>query len=291
MRRISFSSILVILVLLIAIPVLGQTTDEIYLPVIIRPAITPTPTSTQAPQPTPIPPTDDPKAYVNYYRSLAGVPAVTFNGTLDDNCWQHARYMAENEDPTHEQNPALPYASPAGQICAQNGNAWLGWASVSNYWQPRHSIEGWMSSTGHRLWLIYPTTPIFGYGFYTASNNYSGAALDVLSNANFTADPGFGGWPLRYPAPNQTNIPTGDFPITLSWRYFGSVPSITNVSLQTGAGQNVSNTYTTSLAASHKGVEVRATGGLQPGTNYSITIGGTYDGLPFSHSWQFTTVP
>lgn len=289
MQRQSFVIPLLILCFLLAIPVLAQTNEEVYLPIVVRPGLTPT--ATQAPQPTQIPPTDDPKALVNHYRSLAGVPPVTFNTVLDDNCWQHARYMAENQDLTHDQNPALPYASPAGQLCAQKGNAWLGWASIPNYWQPRHSIEGWMSSTGHRLWLIYPTTPTFGYGFYSASNNYSGAALDVLSTANFSADAAFTGWPLRYPAPNQVNIPAGDFPITLNWRYFGSAPTITNVTLQTGSGQNVPSTYTTSLAASHKGVEVRATGGLQSDTTYSIAITGSYDGSPFDYVWQFTTAP
>jgi hypothetical protein len=93
---------------------------------------------------------------VNGYRLRAGVPPVHEDATLNGNCFEHARYMAENNHLTHNQNSSLPYASPAGQICAQKGNAWLGWG---NGWTPADAIDSWMRSVGHRLWLLYPTTP------------------------------------------------------------------------------------------------------------------------------------
>ena len=43
-------------------------------------------------------------AQVNAYRALAGVPPVSEDTTLDAQCFEHARYMAENNDLTHEQN-------------------------------------------------------------------------------------------------------------------------------------------------------------------------------------------
>ena len=85
-----------------------QLSNQVFLPLIVRP-IPPLP--------------DDWLGRVNGYRARAGVPPVTEDATLNDNCFQHARYMAENDHITHNQNPSLPYASPEGQICAQRGNA------------------------------------------------------------------------------------------------------------------------------------------------------------------------
>jgi uncharacterized protein YkwD len=127
----------------------------VYLPIVLKDAVSPTPPADK----------NDIPAYVNYYRALAGVPAVTFDPALNDNCFQHARYMAVNNHLTHNQNPGLPFASPAGQVCAGNGNAWLGGGAGFPFWEPHHSVDGWMESVGHRLWLLYPTTPTFGFGF------------------------------------------------------------------------------------------------------------------------------
>lgn len=227
--------------------------------------------------------------YVNYYRSIAGVPAVTEDTTLDNNCWEHARYMAENNDLTHVQDPNLPYASAAGQICAGNGNAWLGGAFFQPYWEVHHSIEGWMESVGHRLWLLYPTTPTFGYGFYTASNNRAGAALDVLSTFNSSADDGYSGWPIRYPAPNQTDVPAEAYPITINWKYFGATPTVSSTSLITFGGTNLAHTADTNLPVGHKGIEIFPSQPLPANTTILVSVSGSYDGTPFTYTWQFTT--
>lgn len=253
------------------------------------PTVAPTNTPTVAPTSTPTPIVNDPKAYLNQFRVIAGVPAVTFDATLDDNCWQHARYMAENNDLTHEQNNQLPYASDAGEICANNGNVWLGGAFGTPYWEPTDPINGWLSSVGHRLWLLYPTTPTFGYGFYTAANNRAGGALDVLSSFNSSADADYDGWPVRYPAAQQSGIPATDYAITLQWPYFGPTPSINSTSLTTLEGDPIPHTATTALPVGHKGIVVRSGAALPNHTVIVVTITGSYDGEPFSHSWQFGT--
>ncbi len=225
----------------------------------------------------------------NTYRTIAGVPTVTGDATLDDNCFQHARYMAENNIITHDQDPNLPFASPEGQICAENGNAWLGSEFFQPYWQVHHTIEGWMGSVPHRIWLLYPTTPTFGYGFYTAANNRAGAALDVLSEANFSADASYTGWPVRYPAPNQTDIPATAYPITLNWAYFGATPVLDSTSLTAQGGGPIAHTANTTLDVGHKGIQILPTNSLPANTTFDVTVTGTYDGTPFSYSWQFTT--
>lgn len=268
--------------------------QDIFMPLVpndpsLTPTLTPTRTLTPTLTATPsTPPKQNWLTYVNWFRGLAGVPAVNDDAILNNNCWEHARYMGENLHLTHNQDPTKPYASAAGQICAGNGNAWLGWGTG---WQSYQPIDGWMGSTGHRLWLLYPTTPTFGFGFYQSANTSKGAggALDVLSRANFSADEAYAGWPIRYPASNQINVPPSRYPITLFWRYFGPAPTVTSTNLVTSGGSSLSHSVSTSLAAAHKGVEIVPTSNLPAGTRITVTINGTYNGAPFSVTWSFTT--
>lgn len=231
----------------------------------------------------PQPPADknDTLAYVNYYRALAGVPAVTFDATLNSNCLEGARYIAQTGIMRHDQS-----GSPAGLACVSQGNIWMGFGSG---WEPADTVDSWMGSVGHRLWLIYPTTPTFGYGFYTeASVPRSGAALDVLSTfANDGAS--YPGWPIRYPAAGQSGVPATAYPVTLSWRYFGSAPALGAASLTTSGGTPLALTSSTNLSANHKGVQLTPTSALPANTQINVSISGTYDGAPFSYSWSFTT--
>ncbi|WP_322511074.1 CAP domain-containing protein [Chloroflexus sp.] len=233
---------------------------------------------------------------VNGYRARAGVPPVTESSALNSNCWEHARYMAENNHLTHNQDPTKPFASPAGQICAQKGNAWIAWG---NSWQPADAVDSWMKSIGHRIWLLYPTTPTFGFGFYTTAtakcklNNYNllcnGAALDVLSHFNPGADTDYPGWPVRYPGIDQTDVPATTYPITLQWRYFGSTPSLTSTTLRVVGGNAIPHTSTTSLPVGHKGIAITPTVNLPANSLIEVSVSGTYDDQPFTYTWQFRT--
>jgi uncharacterized protein YkwD len=243
--------------------------------------------SKQAPTAEPIR-ISDPQQYVNAFRRTAGVPAVTFDQTLNDNCWLHARYMAEENEITHDERVGSPWYTPAGQSCGQKGNAWLGSEFNRAYWQPYHAIESWVASVGHRMWLLYPTTPVFGYGFYTANNNRAGAALDVLTRVNMGKDTSYAGWPVRYPAPDQTGIPAQAYSITLGWRYFGATPTVSSVSLSVN-GSPIPHTYSTSLPVGHKGIEIKPSQPFPPNSTIAVSVAGTYDGKPFNYAWSFKT--
>lgn len=226
---------------------------------------------------------------VNHYREIAGVPIVAEDTSLNSNCFEHARYMAENNILTHSQDPNLPYASPAGQACAERGNAWLGSEYHADFWKPLDSIEGWVHSVGHRLWLLYPTTSAFGFGYYESANYRAGAALDVLTTADFGTDESYTGWPIQYPAPDQLDIPDTQFPITLNWRYFGESPQIGMVDLKTADGTPLQHEATTNLPAGHKGIQITPTEPLPPQTVIKVSVTGTYESTPFTYTWQFTT--
>jgi len=223
---------------------------------------------------------------VNGYRVRAGVPPVNENSTLNGKCWEHARYMAENNDLTHNQDSSKPYASPSGQECAQKGNAWIGYGMN---WQPANAIDSWMESVGHRLWLLYPTTTSFGFGFYTINSGLrSAAALDVLTN--FSEGAGYAGWPVRYPGPGQTDVPAKQYPITLHWRYFGSIPTVTTTNLTVVGGAAIPHTVTTTIPGNHKGIVITPTTSLPANSLIEVSVSGSYDGQPFSFTWQFQTV-
>jgi uncharacterized protein YkwD len=226
---------------------------------------------------------------VNQKRREAGVPPVGNLGRLDKNCFDHARYMAVNNVLAHEQDPNLPYASANGQDCAEHSNAWLGGSRSKPGWTPEDSIEDWMTSVAHRLWLLYPTTDAVGYGFYTTqSKNRAAAALDVLSQADFSADSTYGGWPVKYPG-SRSFVPATRYPITLQWRYFGPKPTITSTSLRVVDGQAIAHDATTLLPVNHKGIKIVPREDLPANSKFVVTVNGKYDGRTFSFSWQFNT--
>jgi hypothetical protein len=237
------------------------------------------------------PPADTENALVlvNQLRTETGVPPVSESGVLNENCFEHARYMAENNVISHEQDPNLPYASSSGQNCAQNGNAWLGSKRTDSGWSPCDSVQGWMASVSHRLWILYPTTQTFGYGFFSEQeDNRAAAALDILSFARFDQDGAFNGWPIKYPQGNVI-VPSTRYPITLNWRYFGSKPQLGQTQLQTAAGQIFAHDANTNLPAGHKGIQLIPKQDLPPHTRITVTVSGTYEDQPFSYTWNFTT--
>ncbi len=227
--------------------------------------------------------------FLNYMRYHAGVPAAVDDPKLNDNCFEHARYMAENNVLTHQQNPQMPYYSDGGQKCAEKANAWLGTESPSNPWKPLDALYSWRTSVAHRLWMLYPTTTIFGYGFYATDGQRGGAAIDVLSTCDFNADERYKGWPVQYPGPSQRNIPASPYPITLNWRYFGPKPELYEARLSTADGKSIPHIANTDLDAGHKGIQILPKVAFPENTMIKVYISGAYEGRSFNYAWNFTT--
>lgn len=227
--------------------------------------------------------------FLNYMRYHAGVPAAIDDSRLNHNCFEHARYMAENNLLTHQEDPQMPFYSANGQICAKKANTWLGSESPNQPWRPMDALHSWRTSVAHRLWMIYPTTTVFGFGFYNSEEFRSGAAIDVLSNVNFDNDDKYSGWPIQYPGPGQRNIPAMPYPITINWRYFGPKPQLHAVRLTTEDGKAIPYDANTDLDAGHKGIQILPKVDLPERTVIKVTISGSYDGRPFNYSWDFMT--
>ena len=103
------------------------------------------------------------------------------------------------------------------------------------------------------------------------------------------ADPAYPGWPVRYPAPDQTQIPATHYPITLSWPYFGPVPLLASSRLVSEAGREIPHTANTDLPAGHKGIQILPEIELTPQTGYTVTVTGSYNDEPFTYTWSFAT--
>jgi uncharacterized protein YkwD len=248
---------------------------QIYLPLLFR-----SPTSAQI----------SGRDLINQMRANAGVPPVRYSPVLERNCFEHSRYMAENGILSHTQNPNYPYATSGGQNCAQQGNVWLGYTPPTKLWNSADPVRDWMGSVSHRIWLLYPTSTKFGYSFYTsqaAKNN--GAAVDVLSGANFSADEAYDGWPVRYPGSGEKGIPAAQYPISLNWRYFGPEPEIGSVRLTTGSGDKIAHEATTQMSIGHKGIQIIPKTALPEESKIVVTVSGKYDDASFTKTWHFFT--
>lgn len=227
---------------------------------------------------------------INQLRANAGVPRVSYSSILERNCFEHARYMAENGILTHQQDPSYPYASENGQICAKQSNVWLATGMPAADWNSDDAVMNWMTSVSHRIWLLYPTTKKFGMGFYTSHDGaHAGAALDVLSRADFTADENYDGWPVRYPGSGERNIPATRYPITINWRYFGPEPELGSVRLTRANGTAIAHEATTQMSIGHKGIQIIPKKALPLNSKIRVSVSGRYDGVPFSYSWSFYT--
>ncbi len=227
---------------------------------------------------------------INQLRAKANVPPVRYNPVIAENCLEHARYMAENGILTHQQNPKDPYYTRKGQFCAAQANVWLGSGGSATSWKNNAVILDWMASVPHRAWLLYPTSKEFGYGFYwSEASKHAGAAIDILSAADFAVDETYDGWPYRYPGSNQKGIPAARYPITLNWRYFGPEPALSQVRLKTADGTIIAHEATTQTASGHKGIQIIPKTALPAQSKIKVSVEGYYEGTRFSYSWHFTT--
>ena len=67
-----------------------------------------------------------------------------------------------------------------------------------------------MDSPTHRMWLLYPTLAVAGFGYKVnaVGNNWvTSSAMDVLSGIDFSADIMYPNWPARFPSPGQIGVP------------------------------------------------------------------------------------
>lgn len=156
---------------------------ELYLPLVLKtyeaPAVEPTPTPSPTPSPTPTEPPTGWLGYVNAYRTMASLPAVTENATWSHGDELHAKYMVKNDVMAHTENPSNPWYTDEGLAAAQSSNLF---ASSSDSATDEQAIDGWMQAPFHAVGVLDPELLQVGYGAYReADGGYqTGAGLDVI---------------------------------------------------------------------------------------------------------------
>ncbi|MDQ1412186.1 MAG: hypothetical protein QOE07_774 [Acidimicrobiaceae bacterium] len=134
---------------------------------------------------------------VNFFRDMAGLPAVTFDASLSAKAQQAALMMYAQGQLSH--NPVQPWAcySEAGRQAAGSSNLYLGVAGAA-------AIAGYMvdpgsgnTFAGHRRWILYPPQSVMGSGSTCCSN-----ALYVFGPQTAPASP-----PAWVPWPSAGYVP------------------------------------------------------------------------------------
>ncbi|MCB8943854.1 MAG: CAP domain-containing protein [Ardenticatenaceae bacterium] len=100
---------------------------------------------------------------INYFRSMAGVPAnVVFNDVYNQKAQQAALMMSVNGDLDHAPPPAWDCYTADGAEAAGSSN--LGMSYGGQPFEVADYVNEHLASVGHRLWIIYPQTQEMGTG-------------------------------------------------------------------------------------------------------------------------------
>ena len=232
---------------------------------------------------------------INIYRSQAGVAPVVGDPILTNQCMLHAAYMAQNQEATLAEDKTHSMYSSEGSLCAGNALIYL-LPSNPQYFQANRTVDAWLDSPAHRMWLLYPTLAAVGFGYKVnmVGNNWvTSSALDVLSGIDFSADNMYPNWPARFPSSGQIGVPAKKLAITTWWPYAGPAPAVnlTTTTLTTSAGTALPFTINSDPAAfgGHKHITLIPTYPLAYETIFVVHLVGSYDGKAFVYDWKFST--
>jgi uncharacterized protein YkwD len=155
---------------------------------------------------------------INYFRAMAGIPAVVgFNDTYNSKAQAAALMMSVNRALNHTPPDTSLCYTADGYSGASSSNLFLGVygpASISGYVYDPGSNN---YPVGHRRWILYPQTRYMGTGDLPPQNGYSGAnALWVFDSANMwgprpATREAFVAWPPPGYVPYQVVFPRWSF--------------------------------------------------------------------------------
>jgi hypothetical protein len=113
---------------------------------------------------------------INYFRSMAGIPALTgLNATYNLKAQAAALMMSVNRTLSHSPDPSWLCYTEAGDEGAGSSNLYLGVygpAAISGYVYDPGSGN---TAVGHRRWVLYPQTQEMGTGDIPPLDGYPAA--------------------------------------------------------------------------------------------------------------------
>jgi hypothetical protein len=259
-------------------------------------------------------------ARVNAYRALANLPPVSENPAWSAGAYEHSRYVVKNNEIAHNQDPAKPYATPAGAEAGRNSNV-MAHSSLNT--SDSAAIDSWMQAPFHALGMIDPRLARSGFGSYREADGgfQMAATLDIVRGIDWSRAASTS-YPVIWPA-NGTVLPFvayrgGEWPDPLTscagytvpsgaplYVQFGSgsITPVVSASSLTRAGQplehcvytetsytnpdGTSQSLARSILGSRDAVVVIPRAPLVAGAAYTVSL--TVNGV--QTSWSFTVAP
>jgi uncharacterized protein YkwD len=267
------------------------------------------PANVRAPAPPDDPSTPEGRlvAVVNRYRVAAGVPRVSFDGSLSEGCRAHAVYMKLNRGTlqlaglrAHTQDPSLPGATPDGAACAKAANLFQNVESLET------AVDGWMAGIYHRVPILSPDVERVGVGYTQVSPGRYAVALQFVWSSQLPYGPA-----VIYPASGGTDIAIESFreepnPIPAPTIVAGYAITVqlpppdklthASATLVDATGAPVpfwlsSPEHPASPLSEQRGlIAVIPKQRLRTSTRYTATIAVTQNGTPRSWTTTFTTI-
>ncbi|MCL5960220.1 MAG: CAP domain-containing protein [Chloroflexi bacterium] len=243
---------------------------------------------------------------INYYRSLAGAAPLKLDPALTKAAAAHAKYYVANYGDPSLAGMGLHYEAIFRP--GFTGSSWTDRARVAGYsnWavdeniglvgNPQKAVDYFVNTINHRWNMLHPSAVHLGYGIS------SKPAIDVF-DLGFRGDRPAEALPTVYPGNGQKDVPLSSsigespdplpgvrrplgYPITVSFHLQDSV-KWGDYSLVDSSGQPVQ--LYTAQKQWLRSLALIPANPLKPGTTYTVRIGGTVNGQPFSKSWSFTT--
>ena len=174
---------------------------------------------------------------INFYRTMAGLPGVTFSDDFNAKSQQAALMMIAKGWLSHQPGGDWPCYTPGGAEAAGKSNLALGACGPEaiDHYMEDHGDHN--AAVGHRRWLLFPPQEVMGTGSTNASNNgFSGSdALWIIGGwGERPANTDFVAWPPRGFVPYQIvwgrwsfSYPDADFSqasVTMNIEGAGSPP-------------------------------------------------------------------
>lgn len=200
--------------------------------------------------------------YLNWYRSLAGLPDLAENESFSYGCTLHAIYMVKNNVLQRPEDTTNEWYTDEGNASGLNSNVFVSNVFADSF---KIAIDQWMEGPFTAVGILDPELATTGYGEHHENlpkqYTQSGAALDVISG--LTGNDGPGPTPVFWPG-NGSTTPIGiyeegrDFPSPLAScpGYEGLEATGAALIIQTGFGRSDLPEVTETSVVNSKGVSL-----------------------------------
>jgi hypothetical protein len=177
---------------------------------------------------------------INYFRTICGLPSVTWNSSWHPNCQKLALMFDANDDWSH--NPPSSWscydaaAADVGDDCNVSYGT-FGPESINEWMKERGS---WNSKVIHRRWILFSRAKDFGYGTTPA-----GSALYCIANTSGAlpaSSPSYVAYPPEF-IPQSLVYDRWSFSVTNSVSFYSGVDfDNAEISMNDASGNEVALT-------------------------------------------------